>query len=120
MARGEIYLIPLGYVLVEGSLYGVTERGHKTTLAEVDPNVAFQVDTSTTTGLFEWSSVTGKGSFSIVESEEERQPALSALAPLIAQAPDWWQAEQAERMKAGVLVVWKIVPSNISGRAYEP
>ena len=118
-AEDRSLLIALGYVLVRSSLWRHPE-GLKTDLASADPRVAFQVDTSAVTGLFEWRSVTGRGLFSLVESDGERQAALNALAVVIEQAPEWWQREQAEHMASGVLVVWKIVPTEIFGRAYEP
>jgi nitroimidazol reductase NimA-like FMN-containing flavoprotein (pyridoxamine 5'-phosphate oxidase superfamily) len=114
------YLIPLGYVWMRNALYGVMEQGRKTQIAEENPRVAFQVDTSCRTGLFEWGSVTGEGQFQVVVDAEERNEALSALQPVIAQAPDWWQREQAPRMAAGSLLVWKLTPIRATGRQYEP
>ena len=55
------YLIPLSYVWFEGSLCGLTSRGRKTRMAQANPRVSFQMDTSATTGHFVWSSVTGVG-----------------------------------------------------------
>ena len=40
------YLIPLGYVWMDSALYGVTDPGQKTELANANPEVAFQIDTS--------------------------------------------------------------------------
>jgi len=114
------YLIPLGYVWLHSALYGVTEPGRKTRVAEVNPTVAFQVDTSTDTGLWEWDSVTGEGRFELVTSDAEKRQALSALQPLIGEAPDWWGREQAARIASGALVVWKIVPTSFSGCRYAP
>jgi nitroimidazol reductase NimA-like FMN-containing flavoprotein (pyridoxamine 5'-phosphate oxidase superfamily) len=89
-------------------------------MAEAKPTVAFQVDTSAATGLFEWDSVTGEGRFEIVTSEEERQETLSALQPVIAQAPDWWQRNLAPQLVSGALLVWKISPIRSFGRRYSP
>lgn len=114
------YLIPLGYVWLHSALHGVTERGRKTRVAEVNPSVAFQVDTSIHTGLWKWDSVTGEGRFELVTSDGEKQQALSALQPVIGQAPDWWRREQAARIASGALLVWKIVPTRISGCRYAP
>ncbi len=113
------YLIPLGYVWLRSALYGLTKPGRKTHIAEANPCVAFQVDTSSATGLFESESVTGEGQFEIVTHDEEKQEALSALQSVIAQAPDWWQREQAPRVASGELQVWKVTPTCISGRRYE-
>jgi len=114
------YLIPLGYVWLEGAFYGVMEGGRKSRMAAENPQVAYQVDTSCRTGLFEWTSVTGEGRFEVVSADAERQRALAALQGLIAHAPAWWQREQAPRIASGVLQVWKIVPLHCSGRRYAP
>lgn len=114
------YLIPLGYVWSDSALYGVMEPGKKTRIAASNPSVAFQVDTSCATGLFEWASVTGSGRFEVVTSQEERQQAMSALQPVIAEAPEWWQQEQAPRVASGALQVWKVVPEQFDGRRYAP
>lgn len=114
------YLLPLGYAWSGSVLYGVMEPGKKTEIAATNPVVAFQVDTACTTGLFEWASVTGTGQFEVVTSEEERLQAMGALQPIIAQAPEWWQQEQAPRVASGALQVWKIVPAEFDGRRYAP
>ena len=114
---GAPYLIPLGYVWL-GSLFGVAEPGRKTRMAESNPTVAFQVDTSMETGVFEWESATGEGTFQVVVDEAEKRQALAALQSAIAQAPDWWQREQAPRIAAGSLIVWKITPIRLSGCRY--
>ena len=83
------YVIPLGYAYWKGTLYCLAAPGRKTRLAEINPRVAFQVDNSAQSGPWEWKSVTGEGTFELVQSEEERATALSALEPLVAQAPAW-------------------------------
>jgi nitroimidazol reductase NimA-like FMN-containing flavoprotein (pyridoxamine 5'-phosphate oxidase superfamily) len=113
------YVVPLGYVWLNGALFGVAEAGRKTELAEVNPIVGFQVDTSIRTGLWEWESVTGTGRFEIAETEEKAR-AMAALQPVIAEAPDWWRREQAPRMAAGKLLVWKLTPASTSGCRYAP
>jgi nitroimidazol reductase NimA-like FMN-containing flavoprotein (pyridoxamine 5'-phosphate oxidase superfamily) len=101
-------------------MYGVAEAGRKTEVAERNSAVSFQVDTSDETGLWEWRSVTGRGTFEIVTNPEEKKQALGALQPVIAQAPDWWHREQGPKMAAGVLLVWKITPTEKSGCEYVP
>ena len=113
------YLIPLGYVWLDGALYGVTEAGYKTRLATANPTVAFQVDSALETGLWEWESVTGTGTFALA-SEQQRAKALAALQPMLTEAPDWWRQEQMPRMAAGVLLVWKLTPATMSGCRYVP
>lgn len=112
------YLIPLGYTWVGSALYGVADRGLKTELAARDPVVAFQVDTAIDTGLFEWESVTGTGRFAVVTDGDEAGRAIAALQPFIAEAPEWWRAEQGPRMAEGALIVWRIDPIAFTGVRY--
>lgn len=117
--RGDsAYLIPLGYTWLGSALYGVADRGLKTELAERNPTVAFQVDTAMDTGLFEWESVTGTGRFAVVTDGAEARRAIAALQPFLAEAPDWWRAEQGPRMAAGALIVWRIEPDAFTGVRY--
>ncbi len=109
------YLIPLGYVWLPPALYGVADTGRKTRLAERNPNVSFQVDTSSRTGVFEWRSVTGEGKFEIVDNVKQKQEVFAALEPVIRQAPDWWRRQQGPRIASGDLLVWKITPTNLAG-----
>lgn len=113
------YLIPLGYVWLSSALYGVADPGRKTEMASRDPTVAFQVDTAMRTGLWEWEIVAREGVFELVYGTE-KQAALEALQPVLANAPDWWRREQGPRMAAGALVVWRIRPAHIAGFRYSP
>jgi RimJ/RimL family protein N-acetyltransferase/nitroimidazol reductase NimA-like FMN-containing flavoprotein (pyridoxamine 5'-phosphate oxidase superfamily) len=115
----SLYLIPLGYVWLRSALYGATDPGRKTEIAARNPAVAFQVDSSTRTGFWEWKSVTGEGRFELVEGPE-KQEALEALQPLIAEAPEWWRRELAPKVAAGALAVWRIRPTRVDGRRYGP
>lgn len=112
------YLIPLGYVYVASSLYGITAPGRKTRVVERNPRVGFQVDSSAQSGPWEWKSVTGGGRFELVQGEGERREALSALEPLIAQAPRWWQDEIRPLLAAGIVKVWRITLERVSGVQY--
>ncbi|HSF99555.1 MAG TPA: pyridoxamine 5'-phosphate oxidase family protein [Vicinamibacterales bacterium] len=114
-----LYLIPLGYVWLDSALCGVTDRGRKTELAAREPVVAFQVDTSVRSGIWEWESVTGEGRFELVEGDGQ-QSVLSALQPMIEEAPDWWRREQGPKLAAGALAAWKIRPQRMAGRRYGP
>jgi len=115
----EPYLIPLGCVWHNGALYGVTEGGRKTEIASRNPRVAFQTDTALRTGLFEWESVTGEGRFEIVDDPGEIGQAMAKLQPFVATAPDWWRDEQAPKMAAGTLLVWRIRPTSRAGVRYQ-
>jgi nitroimidazol reductase NimA-like FMN-containing flavoprotein (pyridoxamine 5'-phosphate oxidase superfamily) len=112
------YLIPFGYVWMDSAMYGVTDPGKKTELAAANPEVAFQIDTSSVTGLFEWESVTGVGRFEIVEDPAERGEVLASLEDFVATAPDWWRDEQVDRMKSGHLLAWRLTPSTLTGARY--
>jgi len=117
--HGSLYLIPLGYVWLDSALYGVTDNGRKTETAARQPLVAFQVDTSAHSGIWEWESVTGEGRFELVEGSD-RQKVFMALQPIIEEAPDWWRQEQAPKLAAGTLVTWRIQPVHMAGRRYGP
>jgi nitroimidazol reductase NimA-like FMN-containing flavoprotein (pyridoxamine 5'-phosphate oxidase superfamily) len=112
------YVIPFGYVYVKSTLHAITAPGRKSQIAERNPRVGFQVDTSAQSGPWEWKSVTGEGRFEFVESEEERREALAALEPLLAQAPDWWQSEIRPLVQRGIVRVWKITPTRAGGVQY--
>ena len=114
----EPYLIPLGCVWHDDALYGVTDSGRKTQIASEHSLVAFQVDTSRQTGIFEWESVTGQGRFEIVADPTEIGQAMAKLQPFVAGAPDWWREEQAPRMATGELLVWRIRPTTATGVRY--
>lgn len=115
----SVYLIPLGYAWLDAALYGVADRGRKTEVAGRNPAVAFQVDTSMQTGLWEWESVTGEGRFELVDGPD-KQKALAALQPTVAEAPEWWRRERGPMMAAGALVVWRIRPKHVEGCRYAP
>jgi hypothetical protein len=55
-AKGERYLVPLGFISHRGALYAMTRHGRKTRMAALNPKVSFQIDTSATTGPFSWHS----------------------------------------------------------------
>lgn len=109
------YVIPFGFVYVNSALYGITAPGRKTRVADRNCHVGFQVDSSSRSGPWEWRSVTGEGLFEIVEAEDERTEALTALEPLIAGAPGWWQDEIRPLVVGGIVKVWKISPTGITG-----
>lgn len=114
------YVVPLGYRCLNRTLYGAADSGRKTELAKKNKLVSFQVDTAVDTGLWEWRSVMGAGDFVVIGDEEEKRGALAALQKVISQAPQWWRTEQAPRMAAGTVLIWKIEPSVITGCEYVP
>jgi len=112
------YVIPFGYVYLKSMLYGITAPGRKTQIAERNPKVGFQVDSSARTGPWEWRSVTGEGRFEVVEDKRECREALVALEPLNSSAPDWWQDEIRPLVTSGIVKVWKITPTSVAGLEY--
>lgn len=114
------YLIPLGFVWLHSALHGITEFGKKTQCAKENSHVAFQVDTSAETGIFQWRSVSGEGEFEIVADDELRGEVFKAFGPMMAQAPNWWILEQGPKVSSGSLQVWRIRPTRISGRGFGP
>jgi nitroimidazol reductase NimA-like FMN-containing flavoprotein (pyridoxamine 5'-phosphate oxidase superfamily) len=114
-AGEERYLIPLAYVWLDGCLCGFTTRGRKTRLAQVDPRVSFQVDTSATTGLYIWSSVTGQGTFEVLEEREYPETLFPLISSHFADEPASLKGYFEEQFAAGELVAWRIRPSSITG-----
>jgi nitroimidazol reductase NimA-like FMN-containing flavoprotein (pyridoxamine 5'-phosphate oxidase superfamily) len=103
-AKGERYLVPLGFISHRGALYAMTRHGRKTRMAALNPEVSFQIDTSATTGPFSWHSVSGEGVFEIVTDSKE----IEAISPLLVSRfpdmPQWMQIEYAEKQKKGEVV----------------
>lgn len=112
------YVLPFGYVYLDAEIYGITSPGRKTRIAETNPRVGFQIDSSQTTGPWEWRSITGEGQFEMVAREEIQRKAIDALEPLLSQAPDWWQNEIRPAVAAGIVKVWRIQPSRLNGIEY--
>jgi len=89
-------------------------------MAQTNPRVSFQVDTSATTGHYVWSSVTGVGSFEIVE-ENPLTEKISALVNVrFADAPAWFLANVEKLFAAGKMVAWRITPTALTGVKIAP
>jgi nitroimidazol reductase NimA-like FMN-containing flavoprotein (pyridoxamine 5'-phosphate oxidase superfamily) len=117
---GEMYLVPVFFIWHEGALCGLTTPGRKTRLAEANPRVAFQVDSSATTGPWEWSSVSGEGRWEVVASPAGFGPFAARLGAKLADSPEWAARLLQERFATYGMVAWRIVPSHMSGRAHGP
>lgn len=117
---GAPYLIPFGYVWMDSTLCGVTDPGRKTELAAANPEVAFQVDTSPTSGLFAWESVTGVGRFDVVDEPVERERIFASLREFLVPAPEWWREEQLARLASGRLLAWRLTLGSLTGERYAP
>lgn len=118
-ADGEHYLVPVFFVLHEDALCGLTTPGRKTRMAERQSHVSFQVDSSATTGPWEWSSVTGEGDWEVVQDPAAFGPFAMALRGKLADAPEWAAQALNERFAKLGMVAWRIRPTALHGRAHE-
>jgi nitroimidazol reductase NimA-like FMN-containing flavoprotein (pyridoxamine 5'-phosphate oxidase superfamily) len=116
----ELYVVALGYVWHAGRLWGVSMEGRKSRLAAARSQVAFQIDSTLRAGIYGWQSVAGEGTFEWITDLSEARIAGKALQPTYADAPAWWQGEQAQRFAAGLMRFWRITPSSLAGRYDEP
>lgn len=119
-AGGERYLVPLGYVWLDGALWCVTLRGRKTRLLEMNPRVAFQIDDAATRGDFDWTSVTGEGEVDFVTDAAAISSASPAWFERFSDIPDWAAKQYEERRRAGALVWLRIRPMRLDGREGAP
>ena len=115
-AAGERYLVPVGYVWLEGFLYFVALEGRKTRMAAIQPEVAFQVDTSARTGVFEWRSVTGEGAIDAVTDPAQIENIRPALFGQFSDIPEWMSVEYQQRGREGLLRWYRIRPAVMTGR----
>lgn len=118
-AEGEQFLVPVFYVLHEGAPCGLTTPGRKTRLGEANPEVAFQVDSTFTTGPWEWASVSGQGKFERVPPAE-MAPAAAKLQMKLTDAPEWAAKMLQDRFAKLGIYAWRIEMSAVSGRAHGP
>lgn len=119
-ADGEHYLVPVFFTWHEGALCGFTTPGRKTEMAARQPRVAFQVDSTVTTGPWEWASVTGEGDFEMLDDPLEAMTFAPALQQKLADAPDWASQALEERFERLGRVPWRLRPRTMSGRAHGP
>ena len=115
----EHYLLPVFYTWFEGALCGLTTPGRKTRLAHENPSVAFQVDSTATTGPWAWSSVSGEGVFETVASRAEFGPFAMQLQQRLSDSPAWARDMLQQRFATLGMVAWRIRPTALSGRAHE-
>jgi nitroimidazol reductase NimA-like FMN-containing flavoprotein (pyridoxamine 5'-phosphate oxidase superfamily) len=120
VAGEERYIVPVFYTWYQGALCGLTTPGRKTRMGSANPAVAFQVDSSATTGPWEWSSISGEGIWEEVPNPAEFGPFAVQLRERLADAPPWAQALLQERFATIGMVPWRIRPTAMSGRAHQP
>ncbi len=119
-ADGEQFLVPVFYTWYQGALCGLTTPGRKTRMAETNPNVAFQIDSTFVTGPWEWASVSGQGLFSPVPDPREFGPFAAQLRESLSDSPDWAAKLLQERFAKFGMYAWRITPAEMSGRAHGP
>ena len=119
-ADGERYLVPLGYVCLNGAIYCFTSQGKKTRMAGKNPHVSFQIDNAATRNPFEWTSVTGEGEIKIVVDVAESEEVRSLLFNRFHDMPQWAARELAEIGKASSMIWLRIEPKHMTGRKNVP
>ncbi len=119
-AETEQFIVPVFYTWYAGSLCGLTTPGRKTRLAEANPNVAFQIDSTYVTGPWEWASVSGQGTFARVPDPAEFGPFAAQLRESLSDSPDWAAKLLQERFAKLGMYPWRITPAEMSGRAHGP
>ncbi len=118
-ADGELYVAPVFYVWHEGALCGLTTPGRKTELAAANPEVGFQIDSTATTGVWEWSSVGGQGRWEVVANPAEFGPFALKLREKLSDSPAWAAQMLQERFGKLGMVAFRIRPTRLHGRAHE-
>ena len=101
--EGELYVAPVFYVWHEGAL----------------PRVGFQIDSTATTGVWEWSSVGGQGTWEVVANPAEFGPFAMKLRAKLADSPAWAAQMLQDRFAKLGMVAFRIRPTRLHGRAHE-
>jgi nitroimidazol reductase NimA-like FMN-containing flavoprotein (pyridoxamine 5'-phosphate oxidase superfamily) len=115
-AAGERYLLPVGYLWYDGFIYFASTPGKKTRILEANPEVSFQIDTSATSGIYDWKSVTGEGRVEFVEVAAELDGIRPRLFARFGDMPSWMASEYRGRADSGRLVWMRIRPRHVTGR----
>jgi alkanesulfonate monooxygenase SsuD/methylene tetrahydromethanopterin reductase-like flavin-dependent oxidoreductase (luciferase family)/nitroimidazol reductase NimA-like FMN-containing flavoprotein (pyridoxamine 5'-phosphate oxidase superfamily) len=118
-AAGERYVVPVFFVWYEAALHGVTTAGRKTRLGGENGAVAFQVDSSARTGVWEWFSVSGEGQFELLRDQALTEAFVPRLQKKLADAPPWAvfsKPNLLELLPSTGLHPWRIRPTRLSGR----
>ncbi len=72
-AQGKLYLLPLGYIWLDGALHLMTNAGQKTAMAAASPRVAFQIDNAPEKGMLGCSSPSNCARFPPRRCERKRR-----------------------------------------------
>lgn len=119
-APGETYIVPVFFAWHDGAVCGLTTPGRKTSLAAANPHVAFQLDSSATSGPWVWSSVSGEGQWEVVRDPAQVGAIAAHIQLKLSDAPEWAGRELQARFAELGMVAWRIRPTRISGRAHGP
>ncbi len=119
-SEDRLYLLPLGYVWLDGALQLMTSPGQKTEMATANGRVAFQIDDSAERGMKAWSSITGEGEWELVTSKAAQVTMGAALIARFPELLSWSNRETAKKAAAGELLFARIRPIWMSGRAFLP
>lgn len=117
---GEQYVVPVFYTWHGGALCGLTTPGRKTRMGEESPSVGFQVDSTFSTGPWEWASVAGQGTFGRVPEPAEFGQFAGELQGKLSDSPPWAQLLLQQRFKQLGMYAWRIRVAELSGRAHGP
>ena len=115
-AGDELFLAPMFYTWFDGAVCGLTTPGTKTRLAEQSASVAFQVDSTVTSGIWEWTSVTGVGAWEVVTAAKEFGPFAAQLGERLSEQPEWTRTTLQGRFRELGMVAWRIRPSRLGGK----
>lgn len=120
--EGSGYLLPLGYVWLDGALNLMTTTGRKTEMGASNPRVAFQVDDSASSGLLAWSSATGEGRWEAVTDPAAQERIAAALLERFPELREWAGRELTEKRASEALLFVRIRPLWMTGRrfAFDP
>ncbi len=113
-------LVPMFYLWAEGVFWGLTTPGRKVELARRHDRVAFQVDSTATTGLWEWASVSGHGRWEELADPVELAELAGRFFGRLADGPAWALEALQARFAARGVIGWRIAPEVVDGRALGP
>jgi nitroimidazol reductase NimA-like FMN-containing flavoprotein (pyridoxamine 5'-phosphate oxidase superfamily) len=117
----QLYLIPLGYVWLEGNLYGGTISQRLSEMVQQNAHVAFQIDNyAHVTGPWAYRSITGQGEFTYLKDANEVERVTAAVRTRFVDAPAWFREEQAALVDAARIRVWRLCPMEMTGRMHVP
>jgi nitroimidazol reductase NimA-like FMN-containing flavoprotein (pyridoxamine 5'-phosphate oxidase superfamily) len=114
------FLVPMFYAWRDGAFCGLTTPGRKMAMARANDRVAFQVDSTATTGPWEWASVSGHGRWVEVADPLEFGEFAGLFYRRLADAPAWALAALEARFGERGVVGWRLEPEELSGRAHGP